>query len=134
MSVTVVNKSGAVPGRWDDASRLGLAAAVNVLKTAVLKEFGSDYYKGGAFRSTLQVKQSVRSVGPYKTPSGWEAILGTKLIEALYWELGHRNHWMKVNGQPTYQRVRIWEPAGISSTSEMRSAYGRVVARVMGRA
>lgn len=129
MSVTVVNKSGAVSGRWDDASRLGLAAAVNVLKTAVLKEFGSDYYKGGAFRSTLQVKQSVRVLQPYKTPSGWETIIGTKHIEALYWELGHRNTFTR-----KYERRRIWEPAGISSTSEMRSAYGRMVARVMGKA
>jgi hypothetical protein len=129
MSVSVVDNRRQAVARADNAGRLGLAAAVTVLKNAVVKQFGSNYYKGGAFRSTLFVKQSVRFLTPYKTPDGYETILGTKLIEALYWELGHHNAFTR-----KYERVQIWEPAGMGSTGAMRDAYARVVARLMGAA
>ena len=77
----------------------------------------------------LFVKQSVRFLTPYKTPDGYETILGTKLIEALYWELGHQNLFTR-----RHERVQIWEPAGMASTGAMRDAYARVVARLMGAA
>lgn len=129
MSVTTTNRRAEALGRYDEASKLGLAGAANVLRTAVVKKFGSSYYKGGRFRSTLFVKQSVRYLTPYKTPNGWETQVGTKIIEALYWELGHNNIFTR-----NRERVRIWEPAGLESIEAMRSAYGRVVARFMGRA
>lgn len=127
MSVSVTDNSRQAVSRADEAGRLGLAAAVTVLKNAVVKQFGSSYYKGGAFRSTLFVKQSVRFLTPYKTPDGYETVLGTKLIEALYWELGHHNTFTR-----KYERVRIWEPTGLASMGAMRDAYARVVARIMG--
>jgi hypothetical protein len=127
MSVSVTDNSRQAVSRADEAGRLGLAAAVTVLKNAVVKQFGSSYYKGGAFRSTLFVKQSVRFLTPYKTPDGYETVLGTKLIQALYWELGHHNTFTR-----KYERVRIWEPAGLASMGAMRDAYARVVARIMG--
>jgi len=129
MSVSVVDNRRQAVARADNAGMLGLAAAVTVLKNAVVKQFGSSYYKGGAFRSTLFVKQSVRFLTPYKTPDGYETILGTKLIEALYWELGHQNLFTR-----RHERVQIWEPAGMASTGAMRDAYARVVARLMGAA
>jgi hypothetical protein len=127
MSVSVTDNSREAVSRADEAGRLGLAAAVTMLKNAVVKQFGSSYYKGGAFRSTLFVKQSVRFLTPYKTPDGYETVLGTKFIEALYWELGHHNTFTR-----KYERVRIWEPAGLASMGAMRDAYARVVARMMG--
>lgn len=115
--------------RYDEASRMGLAAAGNHLRTAVVKAFGSSYYKGGAFRSTLQVKQSIRTVGPTSTPSGYEMLVGTKLIEALYWELGHRNLFTR-----KYERVELWVPTATREIGPIRQTFARVIARFMGRA
>jgi hypothetical protein len=129
MSVSVVDNRRQAVARADNAGMLGLAAAVNVLKNAVVQQFGSNYYTGGRFRSTLFVKQSIRFLTPYKTPDGYETILGTKLMEALYWELGHQNLF---TGNP--ERVQIWKPAGDASRGAMRDAYNRVVARLMGAA
>ena len=124
----MVDRSGAVPARWDDASRRGLDAAANHLRTELLKAFGSDYYKGGRFRSTLQVKQSIRRLAPYKTADGWETTIGTNKIEALYWELGHRNVFTR-----RYERVQLWVPTATDNVDAMRATYARVVARIMGR-
>ena len=129
MSVTIVDKSSAVPARWDDASRRGLDAAANHLRTELLKAFGSDYYLGGRFRSTLQVKQSIRRLAPYKTTDGWETTVGTNKIEALYWELGHRNTFTR-----KYERVQLWVPTATNNVDAMRATYARVVARLMGTA
>lgn len=127
MSVRVTDNRRQAVARAENAGKLGLASAVNVLKNAVVREFGSRYYKGGRFRSTLFVRQSVRSLTPYKVGHGYETQLGTKIMEALYWELGHHNTFTR-----KYERVQIWEPAGQASTGAMREAYARVVARVMG--
>lgn len=129
MSVTIVDNSRAALARWDDASRRGLDGAANHLRTELLKAFGSDYYKGGAFRSTLQVKQSIRRLAPYKTSDGWETTIGTKFIEALYWELGHRNVFTR-----KYERVQLWVPTATDNVDAMRTTFARVVARIMGRA
>lgn len=129
MSVTIVDRSAAVPARWDDASRRGLDAAANHLRTELLKAFGSDYYKGGRFRSTLQVKQSIRRLAPYKTRDGWETTIGTNKIEALYWELGHQNTFTR-----KYERVQLWVPTAADNVEPMRATYARVVARLMGTA
>ena len=129
MSVSVVDNRRQAVARADNAGRLGLAAAVTVLKNAVVNEFGSSYYLGGRFRSTLFVKQSVRFLTPYKTPAGYETILGTKLIKALYWEVGHNNLFTGDREQ-----VRIWKPAGDASSAAMQDAYNRIMVRLMGAA
>lgn len=108
---------------------MAMDATTNHLQREVVKAFGSDYYKGGAFRSTLQVKQSIRRQGPNWTGTGWEALVGTHLIEALYWELGHRNTFTR-----KHERVRLWEPTARQETPAMRNTYGRVFARYMERA
>lgn len=126
MSVTVVDRSAAVPARWDDASRRGLDAATQHLQNEIYKAFGSWYYKGGAFRSTLQVKQSIQRKGPYRVGSGWEQMIGTELIEALYWELGHNNRWTR-----KYERVQIWVPTASKNIDRMQKTFSVVVARLM---
>jgi hypothetical protein len=113
--------------RSRNAGRLAMDATGNHLQREVVKAFGSDYYKGGAFRSTLQVKQSIRRVGPTATAGGWEVVVGTHLIEALYWELGHFNTFTRKQ-----ERRRIWEPTARQQADAMRATYGRVFARMMG--
>jgi len=129
MSVTRTDNSRKALDQSREATRLAMDAVGNTLQREVVKAFGSDYYKGGAFRSTLQVKQSIRRVGPTATPTGWEITVGTHLIEALYWELGHFNTFTR-----KYERVRIWEPTARQQVEPMRATYGRVVARYMAAA
>lgn len=127
MSVTVVDRSAAVMVREREAGRKAMDAASNHLVNEVRKAFGSDYYKGGAFRSTLQVKQSIRRVGPTATADGWEVLVGTQLIEALYWELGHYNTFTR-----KHERRELWKPTALAQAGAMATTFGRVFARYMG--
>lgn len=127
MSVTIVDRSQQARARYDDASMRGVDSAANHLRNELLKAFNSDYYKGGAFRSTLQVRQSIRRSRPYKTPNGWESIVGTKIIQALYWELGHHNTFTR-----KYERVQLWVPTAADNVEAMRATFSRVVARLIG--
>ena len=126
MPVITLDMRRQVLERSRDAGRLAMDATGNHLQREVVKAFGSDYYKGGRFRSTLQVKQSIRRVGPTPTRDGWEVLVGTHLIEALYWELGHFNTFTRKN-----ERVRLWEPTARQQTTAMQATYGRVFARMM---
>lgn len=126
MSVTVTDNSLRVLDRYRDAARMGMDAAANHLKVSVQKAFGSWYYKGGRFRSTLQIKQSIRRDGPTWKGNGWESTVGTNKIEALYWELGHNNLF---TGNP--ERVQIWVPTGAREVQNMRATFARVVTRMM---
>jgi hypothetical protein len=126
VSVTVTDNSLRVMDRYRDAARMGMDAAANHLKVSVQKAFGSWYYKGGRFRSTLQVKQSIRRDGPTWAGKGWEATVGTNKIEALYWELGHMNTFTR-----KYERVEIWVPTGAREVQAMRDTFARVVTRMM---
>jgi hypothetical protein len=126
VSVTVTDNSLRVLDRYRDAARMGMDAAANHLKVSVQKAFGSWYYKGGRFRSTLQIKQSIRRDGPTWKGNGWESTVGTNKIEALYWELGHNNLF---TGNP--ERVQIWVPTGAREVQAMRATFARVVTRMM---
>ena len=129
MSVTVIDRGAEALRRYDDAARKGLDGAANHLRVEIQKAFGSDYYKGGAFRSTLQVKQSIRRSPPAKGPDGrWNATVGTKLIEALYWELGHHNRFTR-----KYERVQLWVPTALANVQRMQQTFSVVVARLMNR-
>jgi hypothetical protein len=126
VSVDVTDQSARLTRRSREAGRMATAAAASHLVREVKKAFGSDYYKGGAFRSTLQVKQSIVSDGPRETATGWEATVGTRLVEALYWELGHHNTFTR-----RYERVELWRPTAVAETDAMRATYARVFARYL---
>lgn len=129
MSVTVIDRSRQAQDRYRDASKKGMDAASNHLRVSVVKAFGSTYYKGGRFRSTLQVKQSIRRDGPTWDQTGWTAQVGTNKIEALYWELGHRNLFTR-----KYERVQLWVPTALAQVETMRVTFARVVKRYMAAA
>ena len=128
MSVTTVDRSREALARYDEIVPRALDGAAKHLVDEVRKAFGSTYYLGGRFRSTLQVKQSIRRLTPYKTPAGWETVVGTKLIEALYWELGHRNIFTR-----NPERVQLWVPTATANVERMQKTFAYVVARFMGR-
>jgi hypothetical protein len=128
VSVTISRYDAAAKDRYREGALKGMDAASNHLRVSLQKAFGSWYYKGGRFRSTLQVKQSIRRDGPTWAGEGWEATVGTNKIEALYWELGHHNVFTR-----KYERVEIWVPTGAREVQAMRDTFARVVARMMGR-
>lgn len=127
VNVTITDRGDLARRRYDEAARLGVDAAANVLQREVTRAHGPSYYKGGAFRGTLKVRQSIRRSDPERGPAGWFSYVGTKIIQALYWELGHHNLFTR-----QYERVRIWEPTALAQVAAMRSAFARVVARVLG--
>lgn len=126
VEVKVIDGSAIVRARYFNGARAGVEAAANLMQREVVKAFGSDYYKGGAFRSTLQVKQSIRRQ-MMTEPTGWVASIGTKLKEALYWELGHTNAFTR-----KHERVQIWVPTALANVENARQEFAKIVARVMG--
>jgi hypothetical protein len=128
VSVTFTDNSQRARDSYREAARRGVDAAANVLERE-LKKAHNDYYTSQAFRSTAQIRQSIRRVGPTMGPDGWEARVGTNKMIALYWELGHHNIFTR-----KYERVRIWEPTALQNVARMRDAFARVVARAMNRA
>ena len=127
MSVTISRYDAAARDRYREGARKGMDAASNHLRVSVQKAFGSWYYKGGRFRSTLQVKQSIRRDGPKWDGEGWESLVGTNKVEALYWELGHHNVFTR-----KYERRELWKPTAIAQAEAMRATFARVFARFMG--
>lgn len=128
VSVKVTDRSAEVRARYGKGAKAGVDAAANLMQREVVKAFGSDYYKGGAFRSTLQVKQSIRRQ-VMASPTGWVALIGTKIKEALYWELGHPNIFTR-----KFERVQIWVPTALANADNARQEFAKIVARVMGAA
>lgn len=126
MSIDIVDRAAEATGRYNSAAQKGLAAAAQLLHREVKKAFGSRYYKGGRFRDTLKVKASIRYRTPYRTSSGWESLVGTKIIQALYWELGHDNIFTR-----NRERVRIWEPTGMAQREAMQREFRAVVTAIM---
>jgi hypothetical protein len=126
ITATITDRSEEGHRRYEEAARLGVDAAANVLQREVTQAHDSTYYKGGAFRGTLYVRQSIRRSDPERGPDGWSSTVGTKIIEALYWELGHHNLFTR-----QYERVRLWEPTALAAITRMRDAFARVVRRIM---
>ena len=66
MSAKLTDNSAAFRARYREAARLGVDAAANTLEREVAKAHDSRYYKGGAFRGTLLVRQSIRRSPPQR--------------------------------------------------------------------
>lgn len=138
------DQSKQAEARYNRAAKAGVTASAQVLLNA-LKRAYNDYYTSGDFRSTLQIRQSLRRSNAEKGPDGWYAIVGVPTADvstpsgtvdrgkvALYWELGHYNHWMRDDaGNPTYQRVELAVPAATEAAQEMSDAWARTVKRYM---
>jgi hypothetical protein len=125
VAVSLVDRTVRASAKYREASRKGMDAAANVYEREV-KRAHSDHYTSQAFRSTLNVRQSIRRTAPVATPKGWAVEVGTKLPQPLYWELGHINLFTR-----KYERRRIWVPTLIAQTQNIRAAFARVVARMM---
>jgi hypothetical protein len=126
--------------RYDRAAKAGVTASAQVLLNALKKAYNS-YYTSEDFRSTLQIRQSLRRSSTEKGPEGHFAIVGVPTAHvtpkgsetsvdrgkvALYWELGHYNIFSR-----RYERVEIAVPAATQSAKDMSDAWARTVKRYM---
>jgi hypothetical protein len=131
VAVKMVNRAKQVTAAYERASRLGMDAAANLYEREVKRAHG-DHYTSQAFRSTLSVRQSIRRTKPMKSSDGWYSRIGTKLRQPLYWELGHRNIFIRDgSGNPKFVRREIWKPVAIAQAQAIRDAYARVVSRIL---
>ena len=128
VGVAVVDRTLKAYQTYERAARLGMDAAANVYECEV-KRAHSDHYTSQAFRSTLNVRQSIRRTAATKGRGGWTVDVGTKLPQPLYWELGHQNLFTR-----KYERRRIWVPTLIAQRQAIREAFVRVVQRITANA
>ena len=116
-----------VKSRMQQATDAGLLAAAAVVENKV-KEGLRGGYTSGAF-VTGHVMASVNHSEPELGPNGAFILVGTDVMYALYWELGHMNLFTR-----KFERKEVWMPALLSSRAEQLSAFQRTYQRFMGGA
>lgn len=110
--------------RHDRAARAALVAAVLIPEAAVKRKLTGGY-TSGAF-VTGRVRSSVTHT-EVTTEDGVHVIrLGTNVLYALFWELGHFNLF---TGK--YERVEVWRPALAESRARMARTFAAVYKRMM---
>jgi hypothetical protein len=108
-----------------NASRQGALAAAYVAYNAVKRSLAGGYTSG--LFVTGHVLNSVTVGDPEPTgDGGWQVSVGTNVLYALFWELGHMNTFTR-----RYERVEKWRPAAIDSRAQAIEAFYRVYKRVM---
>lgn len=128
--VRIVDNTRKVMVAYDRGAQAGLTAAGNLLVRELKKAHtDADYYKGGAFRNTLGVRASIRRTTPEKHNNMWQTRIGTKFIEALYWELGHYNIFSRKQEPP----VKIWMPTLLEQRENVRRLWAQTVKRAIGQ-
>jgi len=140
VTATIVNHADKALRRYDNAARAGVVAASQHLLNELRKAY-QNYYTSGNFRSTLQIRQSLRRSDPEKNKDGWYALVGVPTatvtpegqkkstdrgLVALGWELGHDNIFLRRK-----VRMPIAVPTAANSAEGMRQAWARVVKRYM---
>ena len=127
--IRIVDNRRKVMVAYDRAAAAGLTAAGNLLVRELQKAHtNANYYKGGAFRHTLGVRASIRRTTPEKHNGMWQTRIGTKFIEALYWELGHYNVFTKKQEPP----VKIWMPTFLEQRENVRKLWAQTIKRALG--
>jgi hypothetical protein len=115
----------AIKSRHTQGVENGLLAAAAVLEAKV-KEGLKGGYTSGRF-VTGHVMASVNHSDPTVGPNGAYILVGTDVMYALFWEIGHQNRWTR-----KFERVEVWMPAFLDTRSEQMAAFQRVYRRTMG--
>lgn len=126
----LVDKSRQVLAAYDKASRDGITAVANMLVRELKRaHLEANYYKGGAFRHTLGVRASINRTEPEKVGDSYQIRVGTKFIEALYWEMGHYNVFTGKEEPP----VKIWMPTFLEQRDNGKKLFAATVKRSLGK-
>lgn len=112
--------------RHERASKAALIAAALVYENA-MKLALTGGYKTGAF-VTGRVRSSVTHGEPYPLgPAQWAIRVGTNVLYALFWEIGHINLFTK-----RYERVEKWRPTLVEQRVHIAQKYSDVYRALMG--
>lgn len=122
--MTYQSNLSAVVERLRRARMAGLIAAATVLINAVKRGLTGGY-KSGDF-VTGNVRSSVTRTEPIVDGEGGSIAVGTNVMYALYWEIGHVNLFTR-----RFERKEVWMPALTSTAEEIRAAYARAFAAAM---
>jgi hypothetical protein len=114
-----------IASRMREATFAGLEAAAAVVENKVKEDLRGGY-TSGAF-VTGHVMASVNHSEPEIGPNGAFILVGTGVMYALYWELGHQNLFTR-----RFERKEVWMPALLSTRDQQRAAFQRVYQRFMG--
>lgn len=113
--------------RHERASRAALIAAAIVYENA-MKLALTGGYKRGTF-VTGRVRSSVAHGEPYPIgPAQWAIRVGTNVLYALFWELGHMNLFTK-----RYERVEKWRPTLVEQRVAIATKYSEIYTAMMAR-
>ena len=103
----------------------GLVAQAHVYMNAVKRALRGGYTSGDFV--TGNVLNSVTRTDPRWESSARAIRVGTNVMYALFWEIGHHNIFTR-----RYERVEIWYPELIRTAPAQRQAFERVFYRIFG--
>jgi hypothetical protein len=111
--------------RFRQARAAGLIGAAEVVVGAVKQGLKGGYTSGDFV--TGHVMASVNRSEPMEDAEGAHILVGTDVMYALFWELGHQNLFTR-----KFERKEVWMPALLSTRSEQLAAFQRVYQRFIG--
>jgi len=106
---------------FNDAVPQGLVAAAAIYHGALRAKLQRGYTSGDF--TTGNVSASVQMDAGSQIGGEWEVAVGTNLMYALYWEMGHQNVFTR-----RYERVEHWRETAEEEGDAMAAAFGAVVA------
>lgn len=112
--MTWTSRVPAVQAAMERALLDGLTAAAQHYANEVKRDLAGGY-TSGAF-VTGNVLNSVTVVPAERRGAALEAKVGTDVMYALFWEIGHQNLFTR-----QYERVEIWRPRLLWETDRMRA-------------
>jgi len=125
--VTYKSNLPQVRSQLRQATDAGLLAAAAVVENRVKEGLRGGYTSGRWV--TGNVMASVNHSEPDIGPNGAFILVGTDVMYALFWEVGHQNLFTR-----KFERVEVWMPALLGTRAEQLAAYQRAFGRVMGGA
>jgi hypothetical protein len=127
MSATWTSDLAEFRRRHERASKAALIAAALVYENA-MKVALTGGYKSGAF-VTGRVRSSVTHGEPYPIgPAQWAIRVGTNVLYALFWEIGHINLFSR-----RYERVEKWRPTLVEQRVRIAAKYSEIYTALMAR-
>lgn len=109
----------------EEGSRLGVTAMLSVVANEVKRKLAGGYTSGDFV--TGLVSSSVTWSDPKMIAGVMTGYVGTNLLYALYWEMGHHNTFTR-----KFERVEIWVPALLSTGPEQQRVFFAQMESVLG--
>jgi hypothetical protein len=127
VGVDVMSNATPLINRLREAQAKGLTAAAQVTQNAVKRALRHGYHSSlgnwGHFTTGNNVDHVTKSPVEF-TGDGASIKVGTDLLYALYWEVGHHNIFTR-----HFERDEKWAPAYGESRQQALDAYQRVFSR-----